>query len=265
MMTDIKLGLHNECCLKTMSLMATDSVDLTLTSPPYDNMRDYSGTGAIDFEAIAKELYRITKQGGVLVWVIADQTKDGNETGTSFRHALFFKEIGFNLFDTMIYAKPSRGAIGSDKTYYNAFEYMFVFSKGLPKTINLIYDRKNIQATKNKVAKIKQKDGSVKTSPKFAYGEMGRRTNIWQYTTGKGNSSKDAIAFEHPAIFPEKLAKDHITSWTNEGDIIYDPFMGSGTTAKMATLLNRNWIGSEISSDYCDIINKRLELIRGLF
>ena len=81
------------------------------------------------------------------------------------------------------------------------------------------------------------------------------------YSSGYMVSSKDKIAFEHPAIYPEQLVEDHILSWSNENDLIYDPFMGSGTTAKMAILNKRNWIGSEISKEYCDIITRRLNTI----
>ncbi len=97
------------------------------------------------------------------------------------------------------------------------------------------------------------------------YAEFGRRTNIWEYGIGKGQSTKDDVAFQHPAIFPEQLANDHILSWSNENDLIYDPFMGSGTTAKMAILNNRKYIGSEISEDYINIIETRIKECGGLF
>jgi len=252
---------YNENCLDTMKEMSNDFVDMTLTSPPYDNLRDYKGY-SFDFEPIADELYRITKPGGVVVWVIGDATIKGSETGTSFKQALFFKEVGFNLFDTMIYAKKPRGAVGNNKTYWQTFEYMFVFSKGTPNTINLIKDRKNKESRKGDRGTKRLTDGSLKKIERAGYEEYGRRTNIWEYDVGKGHSSSDDVAFEHPAIFPEKLAKDHIVSWTNEGDLVYDCFMGSGTTAKMCMENNRNYIGSEISKEYCEIIQKRLEPLK---
>jgi len=236
---------YNENCLDTMKEMSNDFVDMTLTSPPYDNLRDYKGY-SFDFEPIADELYRITKPGGVVVWVIGDATIKGSETGTSFKQALFFKEVGFNLFDTMIYAKKPRGAVGNNKTYWQTFEYMFVFSKGTPNTINLIKDRKNKESRKGDRGTKRLTDGSLKKIERAGYEEYGRRTNIWEYDVGKGHSSSDDVAFEHPAIFPEKLAKDHIVSWTNEGDLVYDCFMGSGTTAKMCMENNRNYIGRNI-------------------
>lgn len=231
---------------------------MVLTSPPYDNLRDYNDYN-FDFEKIAKELFRILKEGGVCVWVVGDQTIKGNETGTSFKQALFFKEIGFNLFDTMIYAKKPRGAVGNNNAYWQTFEYMFVFSKGSPKTINLIKDRKNLSARKGDRGTKRLKDGTLKNISRSGYSQYGRRTNIWEYIVGKGHSSRDNISFQHPAIFPEKLAYDHIYSWSNEGDIILDPFVGSGTTLVAAESLNRKWIGIDISKEYCEIAKKRLE------
>ncbi len=256
--------IYNENCLDTMAKMPDNFIDLTVTSPPYDGMRTYNGY-SFPFEDIAKELLRITKQGGVVVWVVGDATVKGSETGTSFRQALFFKEVGFDLFDTMIYAKPPRGAVGNNKTYWQTFEYMFILSKGKPKTINLINDRKNKESREGDNGTKRLENGDLLRVKRGGYSEYGRRTNIWEYGIGKGQSTKENIAFEHPAIFPENLANDHIISWSNVNDLIYDPFMGSGTTAKMAMLNNRKYIGSEISEDYCKIIETRIKECGGLF
>jgi site-specific DNA-methyltransferase (adenine-specific) len=237
--------LFNESNLETMARMPDNFIDLTVTSPPYDNLRDYNGYSFV-FESVAKELYRVTKQGGVVVWVVGDATVKGSETGTSFKQALYFKEIGFDLFDTMIYAKPPRGAVGNNKTYWQTFEYMFVLSKGKPKTINLIIDRKNKESREGDNGTKRIENGELLKVKRGGYSEYGRRTNIWEYGIGKGQSTKDNIAFEHPAIFPEQLANDHIISWSNEGDIIYDPFAGSGTTGKMAILNKRKCIITKI-------------------
>lgn len=247
-----------ENCLDTMSRMPDGFVDLTVTSPPYDNLRMYNGY-SFDFESVAKELYRITKPGGVVVWIVGDSTIKGSESGTSFKQALFFKEIGFELFDTMIYAKPPRGAVGNNKTYWQTFEYMFILAKGKPKTINLICDRRNKESRDGDNGTKRLENGELLKVKRGGYSYFGRRTNIWEYAIGKGQSTKDDFAFKHPAIFPEQLANDHIISWSNEGDIVYDPFMGSGTTAKMAILNGRNWIGSEMSEEYCKIIEERVK------
>lgn len=247
-----------------MRMLDDGCVDLTVTSPPYDNLRQYNGY-SFDFENVAKELYRVTKRGGVVVWVVNDATIDGNETGTSFRQALYFKEIGFNLFDTMIYEKPPRGAVGNNLTYWQTFEYMFVLSKGRPKTINLIRDRKNLDSREGDNGTKRIVDGTLLNVSRGGYEEYGRRTNIWRYNIGKGHSTKDNIAFEHPAVFPEILVRDHIVSWSNEWDIVLDPFMGSGTTAKVARALGRKYIGFEISEEYVRLANKRLQDTKTLF
>jgi len=257
---DFKLNhIYNENCLETMAKMPDNFVDMTVTSPPYDDMRTYSGNTFSEFESIAKELYRVTKQGGVVVWVVGDQTVKGSETGTSFRHALYFKDVGFNLFDTMIYRKTPRGAVGSNKTYWQTFEYMFILSKGNPKTINLIKDRENKEAREGDTSTKRLRDGSLLKQKRAGYEKFGRRTNVWEYLIGKGHSASDKIAYEHPAIFPEKLAQDHIISWSKKGDTVYDPFMGSGTTAKMALLNGRKYVGSELSNKYCKIAQNRLK------
>ena len=248
--------IYNENCLETMSRMPDNFIDLTVTSPPYDNLRTYNGYD-FDFESIAKELFRVTKQGGVVVWVVGDATINGSETGTSFRQALYFKEIGFNLHDTMIFRKTSGGAVGSNYCYWQSFEFMFVFSKGRPKTITLIKDKKNVTAGReDTVIKKNIEVGSRLHRKGIVTQEFGIRENIWDYNIGfiSGGDST-----EHPAPFPEKLARDHIYSWSNEGDLVYDPFVGSGTTAKMAHLQKRNWIGSEISKEYCELAEKRIE------
>jgi len=246
-------------CVELMKEIPDDFIDLTVTSPPYDNLRDYNNEVTWNFEKfkeVAKELFRITKPGGVVVWVVGDATIKGSETGTSFRQALYFKEIGFNLHDTMIYIKNGGLNSGSLNTYQQKFEYMFVLSKGKPKAINLIKDRPN-KYVEDRIKRKKMKDGTYKEQH-FKTKPFGTRYNYWIYDTGSGKSTKDKIAFKHPAIFPEKLAQDHILSWSNPGDIVLDPMCGSGTTCKMAVLNDRKYIGFEISKEYFDIACQRL-------
>jgi DNA modification methylase len=251
--------IYCENCLDTMSRMPNNFIDLTVTSPPYDNLREYKGY-SFDFESIAKELFRVTKKGGVVVWVVGDATVNGSESGTSFRQALYFKEIGFSLYDTMIYEKNT-SSFPAIARYEQVFEYMFILSKGKPKSINLIKDKKNRWAGSSNFGESsnRQKDGELEKKKKIVVAEYGIRSNIFRYSTGAGYSSEDNIAFKHPAIYPERLAADNIFSWSNEGDLVYDCFMGSGTTAKMAHLLKRNWIGSEISQEYVDLAYKRID------
>jgi site-specific DNA-methyltransferase (adenine-specific) len=244
--------IHNENCLKTMSRMPDGFIDLTVTSPPYDNLREYNGY-TFDFESIAKELFRVTKHGGVVVWIVGDATIKGSETGTSFKQALYFKDIGFNLHDTMIWTKPTFSAVGALQTRYAPiFEYMFILTKGRIKTFNPIKDRKNTKhGRKNNNASIRKKNGEIKYNKSHIYKKYGQRFNVWKINT--------EVKSNHPAPFPEKLASDHIVSWSNPDDLVYDCFTGSGTTAKMCLLNERNFIGSELSAEYCEIANKRIE------
>ena len=254
--------IYNMDCLEGMRQMEADSVDLTVTSPPYDNLRTYNGY-CFDFENIAKELYRITRSGGVVVWVVGDETTDGSESLTSFRQAIGFTEIGFNLHDTMVYMKDNPCPVGGNNRYYQAFEYMFVFSKGAPKTFNPLTEPRRNKWNDNRTERTKgfQRNADGTMTPKHVQINQGdpKRRNVWTYSLGASEHTG------HPAVFPEMLAADHIRSWSNEGDTILDPFMGSGTTAKVARALNRHYIGFEISAEYCEIIRKRMEQTKTLF
>ena len=247
---------YNMDCLEGMKLLDDNCIDLVVTSPPYDELRKYNGY-SFDFEDIVSELYRVMKPGGIIVWIVGDQTKNGSETGTSFRQALGFIGRGFKPHDTMIYEKNTSSfpARRNGNRYTQIFEYMFVFSKGKPKAMNFICDHKTtaggrIQKKDACINKGKQKDGAGT----FVRNEYSRRTNIWRITIGKNKETQG-----HPAPFPEQLAKDHIITWSNEGDIVLDPFSGSGTTHKMALLNNRRFIGFEISQEYIDIETQRLK------
>jgi site-specific DNA-methyltransferase (adenine-specific) len=256
--------------VKLMGNIPDNTIDLTVTSPPYDNLRTYKGkikkTISYDdysfpFKDIAKELYRVTKEGGVVVWVSNDQVKNGGETGTSFRMALYFQEIGFTIYDTMIYHKNGPPFPESGR-YSQVFEYMFVLSKGKPKTVNLIKDKVNRWAGHKNFGtpSARKENGELKKSKAFTVAEYGTRYNVWYINNGKGYTTKDDYAFKHPAMFPETLAEDHILSWTNENDIVFDPMCGAGTTQKMAKLNNRNYIGFDIVQEYIDISNKRINV-----
>lgn len=241
-------------CLELMREMPDKCVDLTVTSPPYDNLRTYHGF-IFNFEETAKELYRITKEGGVIVWVVGDATINGSETGTSFKQALFFKELGFNLHDTMIWNKGGFTAVGAlVSRYAPVFEYMFILSRGTPKTFNPIKDRKNKNAGKPLHGNIRQRDGTTRpvSNPGKIFKEYGIRYNIWDIYPQKH-------FVKHPAPFPEKLANDHILTWSKEGDLVLDPFMGSGTTLKMAKINKRDYIGFDISATYCYEARERLD------
>ena len=250
-MNKLHWGTNNMDCLEGLKMLEDESIDLTITSPPYDDLRDYKGY-ACDIKKVVKELYRVTKRGGVCVWVINDRIKNGSKTLTSFRHALLFQDVGFNVNDVMIWNKTNPMPQVRQPRYNQVFEYMFVFSKGKPKTFNpimvpcktsgLLYKStaKQITTDKNRIHK-EMVINKEKVSP-----------NIWDMAVAQNKTS-------HPAVFPEELVYKHIISWSNEGDIVMDIFSGSGTTHKVALENNRRFIGFEIAKEYCDIEKERLK------
>ena len=261
------IKLFHGDCKRVLQSLASSSVDLILTSPPYDNLRSYNNQRPFtfdDFKRVAWELQRVLKKGGVIVWVVGDAVIDGSETGTSFRQALYFKKLGLNLHDTMIYQKTGF-AFPMHNRYQQIFEYMFILSKGRPKTFNPIKDRMNrcygekikgTQRGRDGFLTLKHNHGTGKR-----IGKLGSRTNIWEISNGYMKSSLDKIAYQHPAIFPEKLARDHILSWSNANDVVLDPFLGSGTTGKICKQLGRNFLGIELDNRYFMIARTRINQI----
>lgn len=256
----MEFGLHHQNCIEGMRSLPEQAIDLTVTSPPYDDMRMYHDSSTWNketFEQVATELYRITKIGGIVVWIVADQSIDGDETGTSFRQALYFKEIGFKLLDTMIWSKGSF-SYPSNNHYPQTFEYMFIFSKGKPKTFHGIKDRRNIHAGRKLHLTYRQKDGSIirpdlSRRTNLITSDYGVRFNVWNIPSEKHNVTG------HPAVFPLDLAADHIRSWSEEGDSVLDPFAGSGTTAIACAYLNRNFIGYEIDQAYYEMACQHIQ------
>lgn len=236
--------------------MDDEMVDLTVTSPPYDNLRNYNGY-EFEFDEIAKELLRVTKKGGIVVWVVGDRTKNGNKSLTSFRQTIFFQELGFNIHDVMIYQKKNTPFMRSN-AYTNCFEFMMVLSKGKPKTFNPL----KVPTVRNglEMLPVNKKADGVNNKVLGELKKEKTKTNIWKYAVGLGGSTNDRFAFEHKAVFPESLAEDHILSWSNSGDLVFDPMCGSGTTCKMAKLNNRNFLGMEISEQYANIAKRRVQL-----
>ncbi len=264
-MSEIKL--YQGDCLKVMDELIEHGVkvDSAITSPPYDSLRSYNGNldfwNFEKFKKIAIKIFEIIKEGGVLVWIVGDQTINGSETGTSFKQALFFKELGFKLHDTMIYEKhnpvPNAG-----KRYQQSFEYMFVLSKGNPKTANILLEPRRNECGDKRSYRFKHfsrsKEGDFNDKHIYVVKDKVPMRNIWRFKVGLNNSTKYKPAFQHPAIFPEKLAERHVLSWSNEGDTVLDPFMGSGTTGVACKNLNRNFIGIEIDDKYFEIAKNRI-------
>lgn len=259
-------------CQNGMALMEADTVDLVVTSPPYDNLRTYNDSSEWNFESfkeVAHGITRVLKTGGVCMWNVGDAVVDGSETLSSFRQAIYFKdECGLNMHDVMIYQKPSAAypASANSNRYSQVFEYCFILSKGKPKTSNLIKDKKNAWAgTKNwGTSSSRQKDGSLKKGGSIVVDDYGYRDNIWRITNTYGFGQASKGAHSHPATMPEQLAKDHILTWSNKGDLVLDPFMGSGTTARMAYQLDRDWIGFEIDATYYELC-KELTVFNNVF
>ena len=254
-MKDAKI-YFGDCKDKLEQLCADGvQVDLTVTSPPYDNLRTYKGSCEWSFDvfkSIANQLVRITKQGGVIVWVVSDSVIDGSETCSSFKQVLYFRELGMDLYDTMIWLKPSPQA-PTEGRYYDVFEYMFIFSKGKPKCLNLLADRKNKSAGMvSKKESRSCKEDRKTTDATRVVKDFSRRFNVWEISRGHSTT-------EHPAVMPDRLAYDHILSWSNEQDLVLDPFMGSGTTGLMALKANRRFIGIEKEKTYFELSKRRIE------
>ena len=261
--------IYNQSCITGMQEMDENMVDLCVTSPPYDDLRTYNDSSKWDFEVfkeVAQGLYRVMKVGGVIVWVVGDAVIKGSETGSSFRQALYFMDLGFKLHDTMIYEKNGTAfpARRDGNRYSQLFEYMFILSKdSKPKTANLICDKPNKWAGWQPWGKsggtMRSKDGTLVERQQKPTPDFSPRNNIWKYNTGKGYTTKDDFAFEHPAMYPEMLAQDHIMTWSNEDDLVLDPFMGAGTTAVISKDTNRNFIGFEIDESYYNVSQRRLK------
>lgn len=248
--------------IEVLKKLPLNSIDLVITSPPYDDLRNYNDELFWNFDIfkeVANSLYRVMKPGGTIVWVVGDKTKNGNKSLTSFKQALYFQEIGFNLYDIIIYEKTGSGPPHPNR-YFNTFEYMFIITKGKIKTVNLLKDKPNKWAGHETFSEVtrREEDGTLTKKGRKKIQPFGIRTNIWKYTNGHGFVAEEKVAHNHPAIFPEKLVEDHIKSWSNENDIVLDIFGGSGTTPKVASKLNRNWIYIEKVKMYCEIAKHRL-------
>ena len=257
-----KNKVYNMSCIDGMQQMDEESVNLVVTSPPYDDLRTYNDSSSWDFNVfkdVAQQLVRVLKPGGVIMWNVGDAVVDGGETGSSFRQALYFMELGLKLHDTMIYEKTGIAFAAGEKSnrYSQAFEYCFILSKGKPNTVNIIMDKPNTwSGTKSwGNARARLRDGTLDISEQKTkeIKMFGARTNIWRIKNSGGFGQSDNRAYQHPATMPEQLAEDHIRTWSNEGDLVLDPFMGSGTTARMAHKRDRNWIGFEIDKEYYDL------------
>lgn len=250
------IDLHHGDCLDVMPTLEAGSIDLTVTSPPYDNLRTYNGSldwGEHVWKPVLENLYRLTKEGGVVVWIVGDATIKGSETGTSFRQALYAMECGFRLHDTMVWEKKDPIPQVKQKRYWNCFEYMFIFTKGRPEIFNPIQvaSKTGGKSRKEPLKQITTGE-KLRVRKEWVASKTRVKKNIWSIATS-------SVKIAHTAIFPESLARDHIISWSNEGDTVFDPFLGSGTTGKMAIEQGRKFIGIEKDAEYFEIAKKRIE------
>jgi DNA modification methylase len=247
---DIRLG---DCVERTREI-ADSSIDLILTSPPYDKLRRYGSGSVFDFEGLAGQCKRVLRPGGVLVWVVGDETVNGDESGSSFRQALHFQSIGLKRRDTMIWLKQNPMYCGDRSHYLGAYEFMFVFTSGRPRTVNILREpcKQAGRINRSRSHRMHGADATPLAGASKPYNETKARSNVWTYLTG------DSKPTEHPAVFPLQLAIDHILSWTNPGDVVLDPFVGSGTTLEACLQTDRNGIGIDKDPTYCEIAQRRL-------
>ncbi|MBY0522788.1 MAG: site-specific DNA-methyltransferase [Gemmataceae bacterium] len=248
-------------CIEGIGALPDACIPLTVTSPPYDAMRDYGGT-KFQFEPIATELARVTMPGGVIVWVVQDQIVDGFESGTSARQRLFFETVGMNVHGTVIMAM--KGCRYPRKQRYGQqFHYAFVLSKGKPRVVKVLQDKPNsaVGAVVANSRRFRNGDLTTTMKPK-RIGPYGLRGNVWLIDAGNGRTTKDRFAYEHPALMPEGMAEDHILSWSQPGDLVFDPMCGAATTCKMALLNHRKYLGMEVHQPYWELACKRMELAK---
>jgi len=247
--------LHQQDCVEWMLTQPHESIDCVLTSPPYDNIRSYNGY-TFDFESTATELVRLLAPGGVIIWNVADATQGGSETGTSMRQALYFMSLGLRLHDTQIYVKRNPMPTNvQTRRYHQAWEYMFVFSKGTPAVFNPI--QVDAKYTGNARMKYRGTDGTIEYKTTIRNVKTKLR-NVFEYTIGGGHTTKNKQLSSHPALMPEQLALDQLTTWADTHSVIYDPFAGAGTTLWAAQQLGFSSVGTEIDSDYCALIHDRM-------
>lgn len=240
--------LLNGDCIKVLDTIPECSVDLIVTSPPYDDLREYNSV--IDYDALIPKLYKVLKDGGVVVWNVNDRVKDGTKTLSSFKQALMFKEKGFLVNDVMIWEKTNPIPQVKQPRYDQCFEYMFIFSKGRPKTFNPIMVRCSHAGEHSDSCKTLTPDVS-RTKKDIIINDFKKDRNIWKFNVANNKT-------KHPAVFPIELPLRHIKTWTNENDVVLDPFMGSGTTGLASLSLNRSFIGIELDEEYFNISKERV-------
>jgi DNA modification methylase len=248
-------------CLKELAFFDDNSIDLTVFSPPYDGIRDYKNNWVFNFVELGKHLFRVTKDGGVAVVVIGDGTKNFAKSLTSFRLAVnWVDDIGWKLFESVIYKRDGNPGAWWNQRFRVDHEYILMFFKGnRPKT----FHKEHLMIPSKHAGKIysgtdRLTNGGFKKIEPKAVNPMKCRGTVWEYSTS--NTEGNRLKLQHPATFPDKLASDLILCFSEPHDVVLDPMCGSGTTCVQAKLNNRQFIGIEISEEYCDIARKRLQI-----
>ena len=236
-----------------------NSIDMVVTSPPYDGLRDYNGF-SLDLHKIGKEIYRVLKDGGIAVMVIQDATKDFAKSLTSFRTIVdWCDNVGFRLFETVIYHKNGTEGAWWKQRFRVDHEYMPIFMKGKkpqyfnkePLKIPSKHGGKVMSGSGNR-----RTDGTLSETVRRPINTMKCRGTVWDYLMA---GDKNPLKRKHPAVFPDKIPYDCIQCFCPEGGLVLDPFIGCGSTAVMAKVLGRNYIGIDISREYCDLAEERIE------
>lgn len=250
-------------CVEGMRLLPAEVIPLTVTSPPYDAIRTWQFPWE-KFQAVAQELYRLTIPGGIVAWVVQDQHHDWSESGTSFKQALYFKELGFKLYTT-IAVERTTGLPGYRPRYWPPLEYVFVLSRGRPRSYNLIRDRPTTtRSVPMKLVTLRSRDGTFRRERRpLIVPPLAVRNTVWRYKVGYGHTTTDREAHgHHPALMPEELAKDLILSYSRPDDFVFDPMAGLATTCKMALLNGRSYLGFDRDQQFCRDARKRLAKYR---
>ncbi len=245
-------------CVEVLKSIPDNSIDLVVTSPPYDGIRKYNGF-SFNLHSTGKELFRVLKDGGIIAMVIQDQTKNFGKSLTSFKTIIDWCEnVGFKLFETIIYKKHGAEGAWWTKRFRVDHEYIPIFLKGErpayfnkePLKIPSKHGGKTMTGCATRLT-----NGKTLKSKRVFINPMKCRGTLWDYTTcGDGTRLKH----QHPATFPDKIPVDFIRCFCPKNGIVLDPFIGSGTTALAAIQLNRNYIGIDISKEYCELAKKRI-------
>lgn len=251
--------VHCMECVEGMEMLPDDCVDLVVTSPPYDAVRKYNGF-AFDLHQTGAQIHRVLKDGGIAAMVIQDQTKDFGKSLTSFRTIIdWCDSFGFKLFECVIYRKNGSEGAWWKHRFRVDHEYIPLFLKG---DRPAYFDKQPLRVPSKHGGKVmsgsgnRRTDGATNGTVRREINATKCRGTIWNYLMA---GDKNPLKRKHPAVFPDAIPSDLIQCFCPPGGIVLDPFIGSGSTAVQALKHERHFIGFDISQEYCDLCNQRLE------